>query len=202
MNPEFEIRRLLEMMPASGRMLTRIVSKPEQRQVIVCPFPPPWKQDRPIFINFDFWGRLSAPQRDLLILRTVSWLLLIRWFKLDLYRGLMAAGTVGTLLELVQGDAVGTVAAGVLVAIAGSQVWRGHRSVRMELEADENGLQVALRRGYTEEDGARHLLGAIETVARLEDRPQLSFTELVRCQNLRAIANFSPVSVPQSLRED
>ena len=72
MNPEPEIRRLLDVMPASGRMLTKIVSRPQQSQVIDTPFPLPWSQERPIFINFDLWRRLSKPQRDLVILSKIS----------------------------------------------------------------------------------------------------------------------------------
>ena len=41
MEPNIEIRRLLDVMPASGRMMTKIVSKPEQKQVIDAAFPLP-----------------------------------------------------------------------------------------------------------------------------------------------------------------
>ncbi len=92
MNPEPEIRRLLDVMPASGRMVTRLVSKPQQPRAIAAQFPLPWNQERPIYINFDLWGQLPKPQRDLLILRTVSWLTGVRWFKPDLYQGLVVAG--------------------------------------------------------------------------------------------------------------
>ena len=59
-------------MPASGRMLTKIVSKPQQTTIIESPFPLPWSSERPIFINFDLWCRLTKAQRDLLILRNTS----------------------------------------------------------------------------------------------------------------------------------
>ncbi|MGB5962283.1 MAG: DUF3318 domain-containing protein, partial [Coleofasciculaceae cyanobacterium] len=52
MNPDPEIRRLIELMPASGRMLTKIVSKPQQNTVIESQLPLPWSQARPICINF------------------------------------------------------------------------------------------------------------------------------------------------------
>ena len=201
MNLESEIRRLLDVMPASGRMLTKIVSKSQQSRVIDVPFPMPWNWDsRPIYINFDLWRRLSRPQQDLLILRAVSSLQGIKWFKPDLYQGVALVGLLGLTVELLQGDAIGTIAAGGLSAIAASQIWRSNRSVQRQLDADEAAIQVALRRGYTEAEAAVHLLSAIETAAQLEGRPSLNFTELIRCQNLRAIANLSPVGVPESIK--
>lgn len=200
MEPTAEIRRLLDVMPASGRMMTKIVSKPEQRQVIDSSFPLPWNQERPIFINFDLWRRLSKPQRDLLLLRTVSWLTGVKWFKPDVYQGVVLAGLLGAMVELVQGDAVGVVVAGALTAIAGTRIWRITRSQESELNADEAAIRVAQRRGYSEIEAAEHLLSAIEAVAQIEGRPSLDFTELIRCQNLRAIAGLSPVGVPDGLK--
>ena len=201
MNLESEIRRLLDVMPASGRMLTKIVSKSQQSRIIDAPFPMPWNWDsRPIYINFDLWRRLSRPQQDLLILRAVSSLQGIKWFKPDLYQGVALVGLLGLTVELLQGDAIGTIATGGLSAIAASQIWRSNRSVQRQLDADEAAIQVALRRGYTEAEAAAHLLSAIETAAQLEGRPSLNFTELIRCQNLRAIANLSPVGVPESIK--
>jgi len=196
MNPEPEIRRLLDVMPASARMMSKLVSKPQQRLVITSQFPMPWHQERPIFINFDLWSQLSRPQRDLLLLRITSWLGTIRWFKPDLYQGVAIAGLLGTLVEFVQGDAVGVVVAGGLTAIAATQIWRANRAVDREIEADTNAIRVAGRRGYSEPEAARHLLDAIEAQARIEGRPGLEFMELIRCQNLRAIAGISPVGIP------
>ncbi len=203
MNLESEIRRLLDVMPASGRMLTKIVSKSQQSRVIDAPFPMPWNWDsRPIYINFDLWRRLSRPQQDLLILRAVSSLQGIKWFKPDLYQGVALLGLLGLTVELLQGDAIGTIAAGGLSAIAASQIWRSNRSVQRQLDADEAAIKVALRRGYTEAEAAAHLLSAIETAAQLEGRPSLNFTELIRSQNLRAIAHLSPVGVPESIKQE
>jgi len=202
MNPEPEIRRLLDIMPASGRMLTKIVSKPQQTTVIESPFPLPWSQERPIFINFDLWRRLPKPQRDLLLLRTVSWLIGIKWFKPDLYQGVVLAGLLGGIVELVQGDAVGVVVATGLSAIASTQIWRSTRSSQSELDADAAGIKVAIRRGYTESEAAGHLLSAIEAVAQIEGRSGLNFTQLIRSQNLRAIAGLSPVGVPDTVKQD
>ncbi len=201
MNLDFEMRRLLDVMPASGRMATKLISKPEQRVVVDSTFPNPWGRDRPIWINFDLWDRLSRPQRDLLILRTVCWLTGVKWFRPSLYQGVVLAGVVGGIVELVQGDPVGMIAAGGLTAIAGAQIWRANRSTQTELDADEAALRVAQRRGYEESDAARHLLSAIEAVAEIEGR-SLNFTELLRSQNLRSIAGVSPVGVPARARQN
>ena len=103
------------------------------------------------------------------------------------------------MLELFQGDAVGTVVAGGLTAIAGTQIWRVNRTLERELDADATAIRVAQRRGYSESEAARYLLAAIETQAKIDRRPGLEFMELVRCQNLRAIAGISPVGIPNKL---
>jgi len=201
MNPEPEIRRLLDIMPASGRMMCKIINKPQQSKVIDSQFPLPWNRDRPIYINFDLWRLLSKPQRDLLILRTVSFLMNIKWFKPDIYQGAAVAGIVGTVVELLQGDAVGIAIAGGLTGLAMTRIWRDNRSSQVELDADEGAVQVALRRGYSESEAAKHLLGAIEAVAQIEGR-SLDFNGLIRCQNLRAISGISAVGVPDRVRQD
>lgn len=199
MEPTAEIRRLLDIMPASGRMMTKIVSKPEQSQVIDSSLPLPWNRERLIFINFDLWRRLSKPQRDLLLLRNVSWLTGVKWFKPDVYQGVVLAGFLGAIVELMQTDTVGVLVAGGLTAIATTQIWRSSRSSQTELNADEVAIRVAQRRGYNETEAAQHLLSAIESVAKIEGRSGLDFIELIRHQNLRAIAGLSPVGVPEKL---
>ncbi len=194
MEPKVEIRRLFDIMPASGRMTAKIVSKPEQGKVIDAIFPLPWNQERPIYINFDLWNRLTKPQRDLLLLRMVSWLTGVKWFKPDIYQGVTLAGLLAVLVEFSQSDAVGVAVAGGLTAIAINRIWRTNRSQESELNADKGAIRVALRRGYSEVEAAQHLLTAIEAVAKIEKRSGLSFTELIRCQNLRAIAGLSAVS--------
>lgn len=196
MEPTAEIRRLLDVMSASGRMMTKIVSKPEQKQVIDSPFPVPWQQQRRVYINFDLWRRLSKPQRDLLMLSNISWLTGVKWFKPDVYQGVALAGLLGAGVELFQRDPVGIVVGGGLSAIALTQIWRNNRSSQVELDADAAAIKVAQRRGYTETEAAGFLLSAIETVAQIERR-SLSFIELLRTQNLRAIAGLSPVGVPE-----
>ena len=201
MNPEPEIRRLLDVMPASGRMFTKLVSKPDQRVVIDAPAPLPWMGDRPIYINFDLWSRLSRSQRDLLILRTVSWSSNVRWFQPSPMLAFTALGAIGIGIELAQQDFVGIAAASGLSAIALFQIRRNNKSARIELEADEKALKIAQRRGYTETDAAKALFSAIESVAQNEGR-MLSFVELLRCQALRAIGGLSPVGIPDELRRD
>ncbi len=200
MEPNVEIRRLLDVMPASGRMTTKIVSKPEQAKVIDASFPQPWNQARPIYINFDLWRRLTKPQRDLLLLQMVSWLTGVKWFKTDIYQGVVLAGLLGGILEAAQSDVVGVAVAGGLSAIAAFRIWRTNKSQESELNADAAAIKIAQRRGYSEVEAAQHLLLAIEAVAKIEGRSSLNFTELIRCQNLRAIAGLSPVGIPESYK--
>lgn len=202
MEPSPEIRRLLDIMPASGRMMTKIISRPEQAKVIDAQFPLPWSGERPIWINFDFWGRLSRPQRDMMLLRTVAWVTGVKWFKPDIYQGVAVAGLLGAMVEMVQRDVVGIVVGGGLTALAATQIWRSSRSSESQLDADEAAIRVAQRRGYSEAEAAGHLLSAIEATARIEGRPSLDFIELLRCQNLRAIAGLSPLGVPQTIKRE
>ncbi|MDF5731279.1 MAG: DUF3318 domain-containing protein [Rhizonema sp. PD38] len=194
-----EIRRLIDLMPASGRMMTKIVSKPEQAKIVDVSFPLPWNQDRPIYINFDLWRRLTKPQRDLLLLQAVSWLLGVKWFKPDIYQGIVVAGLLGGLVESTQADAVGIIVAGGLSALAMVRIWRNNRSQQSEIEADETAIRIAQRRGYSETEAAQHLLSAIEAVPKIEGRSALNFTELIRCQNLRVIAGLSSVGIPKTV---
>lgn len=197
MSIEQEINHLRELMPASGRMFCKIVSKPQQSQVISAPFPVPWQSgNRNININFDLWRRLSRPQRDLLLLRAVHCIVNVKWFSPDLYQGITLAGLVGLTVEVVQTDIIGVVVAGSLTAIAASQIWKKNRTLAKELEADEGAIKVAIRRGYSEIEAAKHLLEAIESLPSLERRRSLDFMELIRVQNLRTLANLSNVGIP------
>ncbi|NMG07089.1 DUF3318 domain-containing protein [Brasilonema sp. UFV-L1] len=198
MESNVEIRRLLDVMPASGRMMTKIVLKPEQAKVIDASFPFPWDRERPISINFDLWRRLTKPQRDMLLLRTVSWLTGVKWFKPDIYQGVAVAGLLGAFVESAQADVVGIAVAGGLTTLAALRIWRTNRSQETELNADQAAIRVAQRRGYSEAEAAQHLLSAVEAVAKIEGRSGLDFTELIRSQNLRAIAGLSSVSVQEN----
>ena len=186
MDGDVEIRRLSELMPASGRMLIKIVDKPRQSKVIDYKFPRPWERgDRIIAINFEFWQQLPEPQRDLLLLSVVYRLTSIRWFKPDIYQGLTLVGLGGVALQLWQKDVVGLVVAASLSAIAANQIWQNYRSTERELEADETAIKVAVRRGYSTIEAANFLRLAIEKTAEIESRGGLNFTDLMRCQNLR-----------------
>ncbi|NEO83421.1 MAG: DUF3318 domain-containing protein [Spirulina sp. SIO3F2] len=191
MNPDLEIQRLRELLPASGRMRTVIRPARQTRRMIDAPFPKPWQWgDRTISINFNQWAQLPEPERDLLVLRTVSWLVGIQWFKPDLYQSLAAAATGGILFELIQQDAVGILVSGGLGAIALRQIWQQYRSPEREVDADTAAIQIAQRRGYDLDTAAGSLLSAIKTVAQLEGRSSLSYVELLRCQNLKAQRNL------------
>lgn len=197
-----EVRRLIDLMPASGRMSTKIVPKPKQSRLIETPFPMPWNQGaRPIYINFDLWHQLSREERDLALLRAVCWLISIQWFKPDLYQGVVVAGVIGTGVEVAQGDAIGILVSGGLAVLAGRQIWRKTRSVQTELDADESALKVAQRRGYDPTEAAQALMRSIETIAEVEGRTTLRFSELIRLQNLRKLAGRSPVSVPEDVKQ-
>jgi hypothetical protein len=198
-----EVRRLIDIMPASGRMYTKIVPKPQQSRLIQMPFPYPWNQGaRPIYINFDLWTNLSRAERDLALLRAVSWLTGIKWFKPDLYQGVVVAGILGAGVEVAQGDAIGILVSGGLAVLAGSQIWRKTRSVQTELDADEAALRIAQRRGYDPTEAAQALLSSIEKIAELEGRNTLSFSELIRMQNLQKLAGRSPVGVPEGVKKE
>jgi hypothetical protein len=189
-----EISRLLDLMPASGRMYCKIVST-NQPKVITAKLPRPGQETRPILINFDLWQQLTQPQQDLLLLRTVSWLLLIRWIKPDLYQGLTAVGLTGTLLELFQGNMAAVVTLGGLTTLAAAQIWRKNRSIDLENAADEKAIQIAQRRGYTSPMAAQALIAAIEAVSKIEGHSDLSLTETLRCQNIKAFAMPAPLQV-------
>ncbi|XFA72868.1 DUF3318 domain-containing protein [Thermosynechococcaceae cyanobacterium Okahandja] len=187
MTPDSEIRRLLDIMPASARMRCKLVPRSQQPQVITYRPALPWG-DRPIEINFRLWSRLDTPARDLLILRAVAWFNATGLIKLDLYQGVTVAGALGTVLQFVQADPVGAIVAGGLTAFGALQVWQNTRGVAVEVAADRQALQLAQRRGYSEAEAAAALLGAIEQVATLERRALLEVNELVRLQNLRQLA--------------
>lgn len=199
-NPNAEIRRLLDVMPASGRMNSKIMSNSAQVTVIDYGGSLLNLENRPIAIHFGLWEQLPQPQRDLLILRTVGWLKSSRWLKPELYQGGVIISLLGTLVEFAQGDAMGVVVAAGLGAISTTQIWRNSRGLPVELEADNLALKVAQRRGYSEPEAAQHLMNAIKSVAQLEGRTALSFNELIRSQNLSTIAGLSTVDLPQDLK--
>ena len=198
MESKAEIRRLLNVIPASSRMTVKIVSKPKQPKVIDATFPLPWTRERVISINFNFWSSLPEPQRDLLILQKVSWLTQVKWFQPQIYQGVAIAGLVAGVMESAQGDVLGVGVATGLSAMALLRIWRGNKSSELELNADLAAIAIAQRRGYSETQAAEHLLSAIEASAGIQKNGSLDFDELIRCQNLRAMANLSPVGIPKN----
>ena len=186
-----EITRLKDLMPASGRMNVRLLLDPRQPTLIKALFPRPWKQSHPITLNPTLWQDLTLPQRDLIFLQAVCWLTSVQLVKPELYQGAAVAGAIATLVELVQGDVVGLLAAGGLTAIATTQIWRTSTGTQALIAADRAALNVAKRRGYTEAEAAHHLLKALEAIATLEGQGGLSYVDLLRVQNLRPLASAS-----------
>ncbi|WP_066348460.1 DUF3318 domain-containing protein [Geminocystis sp. NIES-3708] len=188
MSIEQEINRLQDLMPASGRICCKIRSKPQQTEIINTVFPPPWRsKNRLIYINFDLWKQLSIPQRDLLLLRSVAFSLGVKWFKFDIYQGVLLSALGGLTFEIANQDIVGIIVAGSLLTIAGNQIWQKNLSIEKELEADEGGIKVAIRRGYSSQEAKKYLIEAIESLPKIESRRSLNFIELLRVQNLMRI---------------
>ncbi|MEB3342330.1 DUF3318 domain-containing protein [Okeania sp.] len=202
MNPELsETSRLFDIMPASGRMTIKIVGKPEQPTIIKTTFPVPWKNNRVIYLNFDLWMNLPKAQRDLILLRTVSWLSEIQWFKPNINQGILAVGLIGIISQLAENDVVGILVGSGLSVIALTRMWQNNHSTKTELAADEMAIRIATRRGYEAPAAANHLLQGIENIVKIEGRNNFNFTELIRSQNLKAIAGLSPVGVPEQVRK-
>ncbi len=197
-NPNAEISRLRELMPASARMKTKLMLNDRQMDVIKAEFPRPWQQAHTVSINLGLWQRLAPAQRDLLFLRTVSWLSLANVLKPTPYQALAGAGLAGGFVELTQGDAVGMLAGVAVTALASWQIWRGVKGPQIEVAADDKAIQVALRRGYDQPSAAIALMQAIEAVPSLEGRQVLTVNELIRCQNLRVQAEPFEQPVPDN----
>jgi len=187
-----EIGRLLDLMSASGRMQTKIISKPHQSLVIDTPFPYPWHNTtRKIYINFDLWQGLSRAQRDLILLRSVSWLINIKWFEFNWYQALTILSLAGVIIEFLQSNAIGVIMAGGLTTFALNQIWRKNRSQDKEIEADEMALKIALRRGYNQTEATQALWEGIQEVAKIEGRVNLTLVELLRLKNLKRKITFN-----------
>jgi hypothetical protein len=197
-NPNAEIGRLRELMPATARMKTKLMLNERQLDVIKAEFPRPWQPATTVSINFERWQQLAVAERDLLFLRTVCWVTLANVLKPNWYQALAAAGLAGGFVELLQGDAVGVLTAASVTALAGWQVWRGVTGPQVDIAADDKAVQVALRRGYGQAAAAEALIRAIEAVPPLEGRQVLTVSELLRCQNLRVQTGRSEFSVPES----
>lgn len=197
-DPNAEINRLRELMPATGRMKTRLQLNDAQPRLIGAAVPRPWQTTYPITLNLRLWEQLTQPQRDLLFLQTLCWVITVNLVKPDWYQGLAAVGLLGGLFELSRGDALGLVAAAGLTTFAGLRIWRTHQGIQADIAADEKAVQIAQRRGYTQAEAAQALLTALEAVPRIEGRSGLSATDLVRCQNLRTLVGLAAAPLPKS----
>jgi Protein of unknown function (DUF3318) len=197
MNINEEIARLRDLLPASWRMVTSIKSKPEQLEPVSSLQILPWQKGTQVNINFRLWRQLPEAQRDMLLLHEVSWRQQTKWLQTGAYQGIAIASVVGGVVEAVQGDVTGMAIAILLGTIGINQILRKNKSSQIEIEADSEALEVAQKRGYSETEAARALLEAIPAVAKLIGRNKPEFTELIRCQNLRAIANLSKTTIPE-----
>ena len=201
MNINEEISRLRDLLPASWRMTTSIKSKPEQPEAISSSQILPWTKGVQIGINFRLWRQLAEAERDLLVLHDVSWRLQTKWLQTGAYQGVAAMSLVGGIVEAIQGDVTGIAIAILLGTIGVNQIVRGNKSSQVQVQADNEAIEIAQKRGYGEAEAARALLEAIPASARLMGRNTPEFTELIRCQNLRAIAGLSKTPIPDSVIE-
>ena len=201
MNINEEISRLRDLLPASWRMTTSIKSKPEQLEAISSSQILPWTKGVQIGINFRLWRQLAEAERDLLVLHNISWRLQTKWLQTGAYQGVAAMSLVGGIVEAVQGD-VTVIAIAILLGTIGiNQIVRGNKSSQVQVQADNEAIEIAQKRGYGEAEAARALLEAIPAAARLMGRNTPEFTELIRCQNLRAIAGLSKTPIPDGVIE-
>jgi hypothetical protein len=202
MNINEEIARLRDLLPASWRMSTSIKSKPEQPELIASSQILPWAKGTQIEINFRLWRQLIEAERDLLVLREISWRQQTKWLQVGVYQGVGAMAIVGGVVETVQGDVTGIAIAILLGTIGINQILRGNKSSQIQVLADNEAIAVAQKRGYREDEAARALLEAIPAAAKLSGRDKPEFTELIRCQNLKAIAGLSKTTIPDKSIND
>jgi len=202
MNINEEIARLRDLLPASWRMTTSIKSKPEQPELIASSQILPWAKGTQIEINFRLWRQLIEAERDLLVLREISWRQQTKWLQVGIYQGVGAMAIVGGVVETVQGDVTGIAIAILLGTIGINQILRGNKSSQIQVLADNEAIAVAQKRGYREDEAARALLEAIPAAAKLSGRDKPEFTELIRCQNLKAIAGLSKTTIPDKSIND
>ena len=202
MNINEEIARLRDLLPASWRMTTSVKSKPEQTELISSLQILPWAKGAQIGINFRLWRQLPEAERDLLILREISWRQQTKWLQTGAYQGVAALALMGGIVESLQGDVTGIAIAILLGTIGVNQILRGNKSSQIQVQADNEAIAIAQRRGYAETEAARALLEAIPAAAKLSGRNTPEFTELIRCQNLKAIAGLSKTTIPDTAIND
>jgi hypothetical protein len=134
----------------------------------------------------------------MLVLHEVSWRQQTKWLQTGAYQGIAAAAFIGGVVETVQGDVTGMAIAILLGTIGINQILRKNKSSQIQIQADSEAIDVAQKRGYSEVEAARALLEAIPAAAKLMGRNTPEFTELIRCQNLRAIAGLSKTAIPET----
>lgn len=198
MNINEEIARLRDLLPASWRMVTSIKSKPEQIEVISSVPILPWQKGTHVSINFRLWRQLPEAQRDLLLLHEIGWRQQTKWLQIGTYQGIAACSLGGGIVEALQGDVTGMAIAILLGTIGISQILRKSQGAQVQIQADDEAIKVAQKRGYREDEAARALLEAIPAAAKLEGRDKPEFIELLRCQNLKVIAGLSKTTIPES----
>ncbi len=202
MNINEEIARLRDLLPASWRIITSIKSKPEQNEPIASSQILPWSKGIQVGINFRLWRQLPEAQRDLLLLQEISWRQKTKWLQTGAYQGVAALSLVGGIVETLQGDVTGIAIALLLGTIGINQILRSNKSSQVLVEADQEAILIAQKRNYKEEEAARALLEAIPAAARLIGRNVPEFTELIRCQNLKAIAGLSKTTISDKVIND
>jgi hypothetical protein len=202
MNINEEIARLRDLLPASWRIITSIKSKPEQNEPIASSQILPWSKGIQVGINFRLWRQLPEAQRDLLLLQEISWRQKTKWLQTGAYQGVAALSLVGGIVETLQGDVTGIAIALLLGTIGINQILRSNKSSEVLVEADQEAILIAQKRNYKEEEAARALLEAIPAAARLIGRNVPEFTELIRCQNLKAIAGLSKTTISDKVIND
>ncbi len=202
MNINEEIARLRDLLPASWRMTTSIKSIPEQPEAISSLPILPWVKDTQIGINFRLWRQLPEAQRDLLLLHEISWRQQTKWLQAGVYQGVSALSLVGIIVEAVEGDVTGIAIALLLGTIGINQILRKNKSSQIQVAADQEAIAIAQKRNYGEAEAAKALLDAIPAAARLAGRNTPEFTELIRCQNLKAIAGLSKTPIPNTSIND
>ncbi len=199
MNINEEIARLRDLLPASWRMTTSIKSKPEQSKPITSLPILPWQKGTQINIDFRLWRQLPEAQRDMLLLYEVSWRQQTKWLQTGSYQGVAAIAIVGGIIETVQGDVTGIAIALLLGTVGINQILRTNKSSQVQVQADNEAIEIAQKRNYSQVEAARALLEAIPGIARLMGRNTPEFIELIRCQNLKAIAGLSKTTIPDKI---
>ena len=186
-DPQQEIQRLRDLLPASLRPLLAIAPAQGVTDRLICVRPrPPWNPNGTIEVQFSRWMSLPQAQRDLLFLREAGWFDGRNWLQPGLYQGIAAAGTLATVLELALHNPLSVLLAGGVTGLAVRQVWQNVNSDNAQFDADEFALRRAQYRGYDRRDAARHLLRGLETVQQVDRTDVLT---VLRLQRLQAIAS-------------